>query len=105
MAEDDRGRVVAKRAAHDLARVHRDAVDGAAEELLEGDDAVAAVEEETGENLAGVGAKPGGEVAPRCLGARERPVAAKVRLHPATLQVEERVHPCPVLAGEEDGAR
>ena len=105
VAEDDGGRVVANRAAHHLARVHGDAVEGAAEQRLEGEDPVAVVEEEAGEDLEGVGAKPRGEVAPRLLGARERPVAANARLHPPQVQVEERVHAGPVLAGEEEVAR
>src|SRR3546814_7437055 len=55
--------VVRQRPAHDLARMHLGAVDRAAEQLLERQRPVAGVEEQRGEDLAGVAAQALGEVA------------------------------------------
>ena len=54
MADDHRRRVVAQRPPHHLARMHLGAVDGAAEEFLEGQGAMAGVQEQRGEHFAGI---------------------------------------------------
>ncbi len=63
VADDHRGGVVRQRAPGDLARMHFGAVDGAAEQLLEGERAVASVEEQRGEDLLRLVAQAPGEVA------------------------------------------
>src|SRR3546814_12045953 len=74
VADDERRGVVRQRPAHDLARMHLGAVDRAAEQLLERQRPVAGVEEQRGEDLAGVAAPALGEVA---AGARKSVVAGK----------------------------
>ena len=49
--EDHRGGVVRQATPHDFARMHAGAVDRAAEQFLEGDHAMAVVEEQAGEHL------------------------------------------------------
>lgn len=49
--KDDRCGVVRERLSQHFARVHAGAVDGAAEELFEGDQAVSFIEIKTAENL------------------------------------------------------
>src|SRR3546814_1688799 len=63
VADDARRGGVRQRPAHDLARMHLGAVDRAAEQLLERQRPVAGVEEQRGEDLAGVAAQALGEVA------------------------------------------
>ena len=98
MGEDDGGGVVHEHAAHDLARVDARAVDGAAEEGLEGDDAVAVVEEEGGEDLGAEAAQSGFGVAAGVAGGAEAAVAVQPGLHPAGVDFEEGLDAEQVLA-------
>jgi len=76
VATDDRPGVVPERAAHDGAWIHVGAVHGAVEHLLEGDDPMAAVEEQTGEDLVAVAPEARLEVAPGVLRRGERAAVA-----------------------------
>ena len=87
-----RGGVVHERPAHDLARGHDRAVDGAAEQRLEGDEAVAGVEEEGGEDLGPVAAPPRLGVAPGVAGTAEEAVAVQPLLQPAGVDFEDGPH-------------
>ena len=103
----DGGGVVRERAAQDDPRMHGGPVQGALEELFEGDDLVAVVEEETREHLVAVAAKAGLDVTPAVFGRGERgAVAAKPRLHPApaVVEFEHRVNPGAHGGGQRNGA-
>src|SRR5690606_30978910 len=64
VADDHRRGVARQGAAHHFARMHLGAVDGAAEQLLEGERAMAGIQEQRGEDLAGMPAQALGEIAP-----------------------------------------
>ena len=94
--EDHRGGVELQRPLHDLAGMHRGAVDGAQEHLLDGDQPVAAVEEETAEHLALLPRVVDGEVLAHGARAGQHGLPAEVLQHPAPDQLaggpEPRLH-------------
>src|SRR5699024_208092 len=65
VGEDDRGGVVLQRRFDHFARIDAGAVDGAAEQLLEGDDAVAIDDEQEGEYVVRLTCYPQGQIAAR----------------------------------------
>ena len=64
MGEDDGRGIQLQAAFHHLARVHAGAIDGAGEQNLIADDAVAVVQEQAGEHLVLEAAQPGPDVGP-----------------------------------------
>ena len=97
VGQDERCGVVRERLAQHLTRVHRCAVDGAAEQFLEGDQAVAVVEVEAAEDLVGTvsqlrrqEAAGVGRGVQRLAGAHRRPVMAARELERALQQRHPR---------------
>ena len=89
--KDQRRGVVLQRLAHDLARMHAGAVDGAAEHLLEMDEPVTVVEVQAAEHFVRPIAQLRGEELPRGRGRVERGPGTQ-RLAVVTARQLERRH-------------
>ena len=93
VGEDDGCCIQLQAALDHLARVHAGAVDGAGEQNLVADDAVAVVQEQAGEHLVLEAAQPGPEVVLGLVRVAQHRAGAQFRLQVATGQLKRRLEP------------
>ena len=101
---DERGRIVHQGPTHDDAGMHGGAIDGALKQVLDEYRLVAVVEVDDSEDFVSKPAKPGLDIAPGVGWRGERPIASQPGLHPAGVELVQRMHSGAVLVRQEEGA-